>query len=256
MTQVFGEDGTYGVFVRSDTNVEDLPDLTGAGLNLTVPHVVGFERVVQALLQVWASPFSQRAYAWRQSHMAQPEHVYPAVLLMRSVPVEKSGVMVTQDIDTGAPGWLSVAVNEGVGGAVDGQAAESLRIHLGSGTVRLLAQATAPRRRVPNLQGGIDEVPVSGADRVLVADEIAQLIQLAQDLPTRFPTLTDAAGNPAPADIEFGFLQGTLRLFQIRPFLESIRARSSSFLHAMDKDIGKQATTMVSMHAVPQGSTR
>jgi hypothetical protein len=24
----------------------------------------------------------------------------------------------------------------------------------------------------------------------------------------------------------------------------------------MDKDIGKQATTMVSMHAVPQGSTR
>jgi hypothetical protein len=148
-----------------------------------------------------------------------------------------------------------VAVNEGVGGAVDGQAAESLRIHLASGTVRLLAQATAARRRVLNLQGGIDEVPVSGADRVLVEDEIAQLIQLAQDLPNRFPMFKDAAGHPAPADIEFGFLQGKLKLFQIRPLLESVRARSSSFLHAMDKDIRKQATTMVAMHAVPKGST-
>jgi hypothetical protein len=65
----------------------------------------------------------------------------------------------------------------------------------------------------------------------------------------------DAAGHPAPADIEFGFLQGKLKLFQIRPLLESVRARSSSFLHAMDKDIRKQATTMVAMHAVPKGST-
>jgi hypothetical protein len=254
MAQVFGEDGTYGVFVRSDTNVEDLPGFTGAGLNLTVPHVVGFDRVLQALAQVWASPFSQRAYAWRQSHMAQPEHVYPAVLLMRSVPVEKSGVMVTQDIDTGESGWLSVAVNEGIGGAVDGQAAESLRIHLASGSVRLLAQATVATQRVLNLHGGIDHVPVSGADRVLHAHEIAQLIQLAQDLPNQFPMLKDAAGNPAPADIEFGFLQGELKLFQIRPFLESVRARRSSFLHAMDRDIHKQATTRVAMQAIPKGS--
>jgi phosphoenolpyruvate synthase/pyruvate phosphate dikinase len=40
-------------------------------------------------------------------------------------PAEKSGVMVTADVDTGSRDWLSVAVNEGVGGAVDGQATES-----------------------------------------------------------------------------------------------------------------------------------
>ena len=51
--------------------------------------------------------------------MDKPEHVYPAVLLMLSVDADKSGVLVTQDIDTGSPQWLSVAVNEGVGGAVD-----------------------------------------------------------------------------------------------------------------------------------------
>ena len=256
MAKVFGEEGTYGVFVRSDTNVEDLPGFTGAGLNLTVPHVVGFDQVLRAISRVWASPFSQRAYAWRQSHMDQPQHVYPAVLLMRSVPVEKSGVMVTQDIDTGEPGWLSVAVNEGMGGAVEGQAAESLRIHVASGKVRLLAQATAPMRGILRPQGGVAKVPVSGADRVLHDGEIAQLIRLAREIPARLPDLKDAAGNPAPADIEFGFLKGELKLFQIRPFLESARARGSGFLRALDRDIREYPTRGVSMHSIPRGKVQ
>jgi len=58
MDSEFGTDGSYGVFVRSDTNVEDLPGFTGAGLNLTVPNVVGFENVLQSIRRVWASPFT------------------------------------------------------------------------------------------------------------------------------------------------------------------------------------------------------
>ncbi|MEE8303659.1 MAG: PEP/pyruvate-binding domain-containing protein, partial [Candidatus Tectomicrobia bacterium] len=255
MAEVFGADGTYGVFVRSDTNVEDLPGFTGAGLNLTVANVVGFDKVLHALSRVWASPFSQRAYAWRQSHMAQPQHVYPSVLLLRSVPVEKSGVMVTQDIDTGQSGWLSIAVNEGVGGAVDGQAAESLRVNMQTGKVLLLAQATAPTRRALLPQGGVAWLPVRGAEAVLDNQEIAQLIQLARELPQRFPDIKDAAGKPAPADIEFGFLKGQLKLFQLRPFLESARARSSGFLLSLNRDLQDQKTTMVSMHAVPTVDT-
>ena len=54
----------HGVFVRSDTNAEDLPQFTGAGLNLTVPNVVGAGEIEQALKDVWASPFSERAYDW------------------------------------------------------------------------------------------------------------------------------------------------------------------------------------------------
>ncbi|MDX1300620.1 MAG: PEP/pyruvate-binding domain-containing protein, partial [Pseudomonas sp.] len=116
MTKVFGIDGSYGVFVRSDTNIEDLPGFSGAGLNLTVPNVVGFDEIFAAVHRVWASPFSQRACAWRQGKMTKPEHVYPAVLLMRTVPVDKSGVMITRDVDSGDSGWLSVAINEGIGG--------------------------------------------------------------------------------------------------------------------------------------------
>jgi len=251
MDTVFGPDGTYGVFVRSDTNVEDLPGFTGAGLNRTIPNVVGLENVLAAIPRVWASPFSKRAFAWRQSHMDLPQHVYASVLLMRSVPSEKSGVMVTRDIDTGEKGWLSVAVNEGVGGAVDGQAAESLRINVKTGEVRMLAQATSPWSRVLKSTGGVDKELVEGSETVLKPDEIQQLIYLAQDLPQRYPSILDAGGNPAPADIEFGFVSSKLQLFQIRPFLESVQARSNEYLNDLDKDMTSQLNQTVKLDEQP-----
>ncbi len=252
MARVFGPDGSYGVFVRSDTNVEDLPGFTGAGLNLTVPNVVGFENVLRAIPRVWASPFTERAFAWRQSHMDRPEHVYASILLLRSVPSDKSGVLVTQDIDTGAPGWLSVAVNEGVGGAVDGQAAESLRINTATGEVKLLAQATAPLRRRIDPQGGVAKVPTSGTEAVLEPAEIKRLIALAKVLPERVPSIVDANGTPAPADVEFGFEKGELRLFQIRPFLESAKARGSEYLKSLDAGMRDLASVTVNLDQRPE----
>jgi len=248
----FGPGEDYGVFIRSDTNVEDLPGFTGAGLNLTLPNVTGFDAIVAGIPRVWASPFTARAFAWRQSHMEHPEHVYPAVLLLRSVPNEKSGVMVTQDIDTGDRSVLSVAVNEGVGGAVDGQSAESLRIDTRDGSVKVLAMATALWRRMPLPTGGVAKLPVSGKDSVLQPEEIRQLITLARELPQRFPAITDDAGNPAPADIEFGFLDGRLQLFQLRPFLESRQARGSNYLNQMDQALADSLDTRVNLLEVPK----
>jgi hypothetical protein len=252
MARAFGPGDGYGVFVRSDTNVEDLAGFTGAGLNLTLPNVVGVDNVIDAIPRVWASPFTARAFAWRQSHMARPEHVYPAVLLLRSVSNDKSGVMVTQDIDSGDTAILSVAVNEGVGGAVDGQSAESIRIDTRDGSVRVLAMATAPWRRNPNPAGGVDKLPTSGSETVLQPSEIEKLITFAKELPEKFPPITDDEGNPAPADIEFGFLDGKLHLFQLRPFLESRHARGSSYLNKMDQSLQGNMSKTVNMQEVPQ----
>ncbi len=247
-----GADGSFGVFVRSDTNVEDLPGFTGAGLNLTVPNVVGIDNIIAAIPRVWASPFTARAFSWRQALMREPEHVYPAVLLLESVNADKSGVLVTQDIDSGDRGWISVAVNEGVGGAVDGQSAESLRIELASGRVRLLAQASASIRRQVAPAGGVVKLPASGAEAVLQDAEIAQLIAFARALPEQFPAIVDAAGEPAPADVEFGFQDGRLRLFQIRPFLDNPAARGNQYLLEMDPDPASLAEISVDLTAAPQ----
>ena len=250
LESMFGSDGSYGVFIRSDTNVEDLPGFTGAGLNLTVPNAVGFDDILDGILRVWASPFTERAFGWRQSHMADPEHLYVSVLLMESVAADKSGVMVTTDVSTGSHEWLTVAVNEGVGGAVAGQDAEELLVHRGTGEVRLLAQASEPRKRIILPGGGLEKVPASGSDSVLTPEEIRQLIDLAASAPQRFESLRDGQGNVLPADIEFGFKNGRLVLFQIRPFLSSSWARESAFLNTLDRS-WRTADQPVDLLAVP-----
>ena len=252
MQKTFGADGTYGVFVRSDTNVEDLPGFTGAGLNLTVPHVVGFENVMSAITRVWASPFSERAFRWRQAYMQAPEHVYSSVLLMKSVPAEKSGVLVTVDIDSGQSGWLTIAVSEGVGGAVSGQTAEELRVNLQNGNVRLMAHATEPYKRVLLREGGIAKVRASGSEAVLNETEIKRLVEFAGNAPKRFPGLRESQGRPVPADIEFGFYQNQLMLFQIRPFLESVKARKNLLLNGLDDRLIQNHHKVVNLNEIPE----
>jgi rifampicin phosphotransferase len=251
MEQVFGPDGTYGVFVRSDTNVEDLPGFSGAGLNLTVANVVGFDNVMAAVSRVWASAFSERAFRWRQAYMENPENVYVSVLLLKSVPVEKSGVLVTADINSGQPEWLTIAVNEGIGGAVAGQNAEELKINTQSGEVRLMAQATEPYKRVLLSAGGVSKIAASGSETVLDPFEVNLLVEFAKTVPDRFPKLKESHGRPVPADIEFGFYQKKLVLFQIRPFLESAQARQNLLLNGLDNRLIQNHHKIVNLNEIP-----
>ncbi len=246
MEGVFGTAGHVAVFVRSDTNVEDQPGFSGAGLNLTLPNVVGFEAILRAIQRVWASPFSERAFSWRQMRMDDPEHIYVSVLLQQSVPVEKSGVMLTMDTESGRQDAYTVAVNEGVGGAVSGQGAEEWLLGGEPGASRLLSEASATTRRALPASGGMKMLPVSGRDHVLEAAEIEILRALANELPKRFP-MQDAEGQPLPADVEFGFLDGRLALFQIRPYQQSREARRNAFLLELDRPLREGSGRTVNM---------
>ncbi len=217
MERLFGPPGSYGVFVRSDTNVEDLPGFTGAGLNETVPHVVGLEQQLATLSRVWASPFTRRAMAWREQLLTRPEEVYPSVLLMKSVPSEKSGVLVTADVIRRGPG-LTVAVAWGLGGAVDNEAAETLLL-AEDGAVERVTGARAPYRRRLRPEGGLEWVPAPLGE-VLTAEERKELRRLAAEVGERIEPQRGPDGRPLPWDVEFGFVAGHLQLFQIRPLVE------------------------------------
>ncbi len=234
LREEFGVPGRYGVFVRSDTNVEDLPGFSGAGLNRTVPNVVGNDAILAAIREVWASPFSERSFAWRQGQMQDPEYVFPSVVVQLAFPSEKSGVLITVDVETGDPRWLTIVTNEGVGGAVDGQAAETLLVNARSGVSRLLAPAATPVKRVLAPGGGIDLVAASGSEWVLLPGELRQLVKLARDVPKKLESMRTAFEVPIPADIEFAFRDGRLALLQIRPFSESKRAQRSQYLAQLD----------------------
>ena len=227
MRELFGPDGSYGVFVRSDTNVEDLPQFTGAGLNETVPHVVGLDRQLATVPRVWASVLSERAIAWRSTVLENPADVYVSVLLMRSVPATKSGVLVTANLADGGPG-LTVSAAWGVGGAVAGEAAET-RVLLDDGEELLVAEAKTPWQRSLPPEGGIAWVPAPDGQ---VLDEVEKqaLRQLAEEVGQRYePSLNDN-GQPRPWDIEFGFVEGQLTLFQIRPLVDRGPLRADRLL--------------------------
>ena len=81
--------------------------------------------------------------------------------------------------------------------------------------------------------------------------EIERLVEFARHLPERFPSIVDADGQPAPADVEFGFLDGRLRLFQIRPFLNSAAARGSDYLSRLDRELETTSDRRVDLDERP-----
>jgi len=217
MAREFGPPGTYGVFVRSDTNVEDLPQFTGAGLNETIPNVRGLDAQLAAIPRVWSSVLSPRALAWRSNVLANPAQVFASVLLMKSVPSTKSGVLVTTNLfDPGAIG-LTVSTGWGVGGTVAGEAAETLVLRPES--VQLVSESKSPYRRLLGEAGGVQWAPAP-AGRVLEPGEIGQLRVLVEQVREKTVPALDESGRPRPWDIEFGFVDGELTLFQIRPLVE------------------------------------
>ena len=243
MANEFGADGSYGVFVRSDTNVEDLPGFTGAGLNLTVPNVVGFDNIVQAIRRVWASPFTERAFGWRQALMDRPEHLYVAVLLHQGVNSDKSGVLVTAHVETGDRSAYTVVANEGVGGGVEGQSAEMVVVFPQDATQEFHGSATAPTKRIILAAGGSRLVRAKGPDRLLNDKDIAALDELVADLEGWFVE----NGQPIVADVEFGFLNDELVLFQIRPFVENDAARGNSILQSLDEPLKNSLNSVIEL---------
>ena len=72
-----------GLFVRSSSNSEDLPNFSGAGLYTTVPNVRGEQQLIDAIKKVWASLWNFEAYEARERANVDHSKIFMAVLLRR-----------------------------------------------------------------------------------------------------------------------------------------------------------------------------
>ncbi|OAV45709.1 PEP/pyruvate-binding domain-containing protein [Lewinella sp. 4G2] len=226
---VLGDDlGRVPVFLRSDTNMEDLADFTGAGLNLTVFNAVEEEKIMNGIRKVWASPYTERSFKWRQRLLLNPENVFPSILIIPSVDVDYSGVMITKGVNSGLDGDVTVAFSRGAGGAVDGQAAEAYRLPYAGGNTLLTPARERLHRRLPATGGSI-MVPAPFNERVLSEQNLRDLRNLSVKVEEIMPEATGETGA-IPWDVELGFQNDKIYLFQIRPFVENQRAQSSDYL--------------------------
>ena len=226
---VFGNSlGKIPVFVRSDTNMEDLKDFTGAGLNLTVFNVLDSEKILEGIRNVWASPYAERSYKWRQRYLHNPEQVFPSILIMPGVNAEKSGVLITKGVTSGNTADLTVAFNRGVGGAVDGQSAESWVISENN-KYHLLA----PARELTFLSipetGGSTRLRTNLESRILTDENLDDLRSFAISMKEKLEVLKNS-NIRGPFDIELAFKENKIWLFQIRPYVENKQAATSEYL--------------------------
>ena len=86
---------------------------------------------------------------------------------------------------------------------------------------------------------------------LLQPEEIQKLVQFSKDIPKRFPAIVDDEDRPVAADVEFAFVGGELELLQIRPFLESRRARATSYLTRMDEGLRASSGRKVRLGEAP-----
>ena len=225
--------GQVPVFLRSDTNMEDLKEFTGAGLNLTLFNILDEDEILKGIKRVWASPYTERSFKWRQKYLSNPENVYPSILIIPSVDVDYSGVMITKGINQGTDKDLTVAFSLGAGGAVDGQSAET----------RLITNQTdyllAPARQLQFIRlpktGGVKTYATSFNAPILNQKNIDQINKLANSIRKHM-------GTDQAYDVEFGFKDNNLWLFQIRPFVENKTAKSSEYLQSISPKIDLNQT--------------
>ncbi|RMG58823.1 MAG: phosphoenolpyruvate synthase, partial [Bacteroidetes bacterium] len=244
--QILGDSlGNIPVFLRSDTNMEDLKEFTGAGLNLTLFNVRSPEAIWQGIKDVWASPYTERSYGWRQRYLLNPEQVFPSILVIPSVNVAYSGVLITKGISNGDPSALTVAFSRGVGGAVDGQSAESYLL-TPDGEDCLLSPAREPLYTILLPEGGSRKVATHFAAPILSRRDRDLIRELAEDVRRLLP---QAPGAPSegPYDVELGFYEGNIWLFQVRPFVENKQAQRSGYLETLSRPLDPQKRLPLSL---------
>ena len=236
--------GEIPVFLRSDTNMEDLKDFTGAGLNLTLFNVVDKAKVIQGIKDVWASPYTERSFKWRQKYLLNPENVFPSILIIPSVDVDYSGVLITKGITSGNEDDLTIAFSRGAGGAVDGQSAETYLLK-NDGGLRFLAPAREMYFNSLPETGGTAKRLASFEKPILNNQNLNAIRALSKSIKTRVAKETNSDYEGA-YDVELGFKDNKLWLFQIRPFVENKKAVSSNYLESISPKIDQKKSISLS----------
>ncbi|KJS13515.1 MAG: phosphoenolpyruvate synthase [Peptococcaceae bacterium BRH_c8a] len=111
-----GENQEYAV--RSSATAEDLPTASFAGQQETYLNVRGAAQLLQAVVQCWASLFTDRAIVYRAQNGFGHRSVFLAVVVQRMVFPEVSGIMFTADPVTGNRKIVSIDASFGLGEAL------------------------------------------------------------------------------------------------------------------------------------------
>ena len=221
------------VAVRSSATAEDLPEASFAGQQETFLNIRGMDNVVDAMHQVFASLFNDRAIAYRVHQGFEHGLVALSAGIQTMVRSDtgSAGVMFTLDTETGFRDAVFVTASYGLGetvvqGAVNpdefyvykpalaaGKRA-ILRKNLGSKALKMIYSDN------PKPGETVETIDVDDVDRAsfsLTDEDVIELSKMAVTIENHYQR---------PMDIEWGKdgFDGTLYILQARP--ETVQSRS------------------------------
>jgi pyruvate,water dikinase len=221
------------VAVRSSATAEDLPDASFAGQQETFLNIRGLDNVIEAMHQVFASLFNDRAIAYRvhQGFEHSLVALSAGIQTMVRSDVGSAGVMFTLDTESGFRDAVFVTASYGLGetvvqGAVNpdefyvykpalaaGKRA-ILRKNLGSKALKMIYSDN------PKPGETVETIDVDETDRMafsLTDDDVLALSRMAVTIEDHYQR---------PMDIEWGKdgNDGKLYILQARP--ETVQSRS------------------------------
>ena len=227
----YGEQATWAV--RSSATAEDMPDASFAGQQETYLNVSGLDGVKQAIRQVFASLFNDRAIAYRvhQGYSHTDIALSAGIQKMVRSDIACSGVMFTLDTESGFRDVVFITGSYGLGemvvqGAVNPDEFYVHKQTLEGGRPAILRRTLGQKKEkmVYSSQVGklvqTEKVPLEDQLVFCLSDrDIEQLARMA---------MTIEAHYGCPMDIEWARdgLDGELYIVQARP--ETVQSRQGA----------------------------
>lgn len=241
--EALSDNGSFAV--RSSATAEDLPDASFAGQQESFLNIHGYEQILRAIKEVFASLYNDRAIAYRV-HKGFEHHVVAlSASVQRMVRSDQgaSGVMFTLDTESGFNEVVFITASWGLGetvvqGAVnpdefyvhkpmlaEGKSA-IVRRNLGSKLVKMLFSDEREAGR------SVRTVEVAEAERQRFSLTDEDVLELA-----RYAVIIERHYG-RPMDIEWGKdgVDGKLYILQARP--ETVKSQAAA--HMMEKYYLKQ----------------
>ena len=228
-------DNEISVAVRSSATAEDLPEASFAGQQETFLNVRGIDAVLDAIKEVFASLYNDRAISYRVHHGFAHSEVALSAGVQRMVRSDSgaSGVMFTIDTESGFDQVVFITSAYGLGegvvqGAVNPDEFYVYKPNLAQNKPAVLrrnvgAKATQMVYTQDRTLGKtVEFVDVPAPQRVLLSLSDAE----AEDLARQAVIIEKHYGRPM--DIEWGKdgVDGKLYILQARP--ETVKSRAGS----------------------------
>jgi len=199
------------VAVRSSATAEDLPFASFAGQQDTYLNIVGADAVLDAVRRCWASLWTDRAVAYRDSNGIDHNTVELAVVVQLMVDAEVAGVLFTANPVTGRRHEAVIDANAGLGETVVSGSVNPDHFVVDTASGRIVQQRLGDKKIAIRAVagGGTREVAVDSTEPCLSDRQIRELAALGDRVERHY-------GSPQDTEWAIGS-DGRLWLTQARP---------------------------------------